>query len=179
MSDTTWKAAPGPIVLDGLYIGEHYDAREEQPGWDAPGFDDSAWQTVAQRKAPEGKLVAQNGPPDRVMEELKPVKIEKLGEGHYKLDFGQEISGWLHLKDVQGPEGQTIDIRYISESPMGANTYTMKGDGLESYHARFTWFVFREAEITGWPGELRPEQVTAEAVYSDVRTTGQFECSNP
>lgn len=179
VSDTTWKAAQGPIVLDGLYIGEHYDARKEQRDWDAPGFDDSAWQTAALRKAPEGKLVAQNGPADRVMEELKPVKIEKLGEGHYKLDFGQEISGWLHLKDVQGTEGQKIDIRYISESPMGANTYTMKGGAPESYHARFTWFVFREAEITGWPGELRPEQVTAEAVYSNVRTTGQFECSNP
>lgn len=179
VSDTTWKASRGPIVLDGLYIGEHYDARKEQPGWDAPGFDDSAWQPAALRKAPEGKLVAQNGPADRVMEELKPVKTERLGDGHYKLDFGQEISGWLHLKGVQGSPGQQIDIRYISESPMGANTYTMKGDGLESYHARFTWFVFREVEITGWPGELRPDQATAEAVYSNVRQTGEFECSNP
>ncbi len=34
-------------------------------------------------------------------------------------------------------------------------------------------------ELSGWPGELTPEQVTAEAVYSNVATTGRFECSNP
>jgi len=29
--------------------------------------------------------------PDRVMETLDPVKIEKLTDGRYKVDFGQEI----------------------------------------------------------------------------------------
>jgi len=33
-------------------------------------------------------------------------------------------------------------------------------------------------EITNWPGELKPEQIRAEAVYSDIETTGRFECSN-
>ena len=179
LSDGSWKASESAIVSDGVYSGEQYDARREQPGWCAPGFDDSAWQPVALRKAPEGKLVAQNGPADRVMERLEPVKIEKLGEGRYKVDFGQEISGWLHLKDVRGEPGQKIDIRYICESPVGSNSYTMKGGGPESYHTRFTWYVCREVELSGWPGELRPEQVTAEAVYSDVATTGCFECSNP
>lgn len=113
------------------------------------------------------------------MERLEPVKIEKLGDGRYKVDFGQEISGWLHLKDVRGESGQKIDIRYICESPVGSNSYTMKGGGPESYHTRFTWYVFREVELSGWPGELTPEQVTAEAVYSNVATTGRFECSNP
>jgi alpha-L-rhamnosidase len=55
----------------------------------------------------------------------------------------------------------------------------MKGDGPESYAARFTWFVFREVEISNWPGEMTAEQLVAEAVYSDVETTGHFECSNP
>ncbi len=74
--------------------------------------------------------------------------------------------------------GRKIDIKYICESPVGDNSYIMKGGSPESYSARFTWFVFREVEITNWPGELKPEQLRAEAVYTDIETTGKFECSN-
>ncbi|MDP4222956.1 MAG: family 78 glycoside hydrolase catalytic domain, partial [Bacteroidota bacterium] len=179
VSDQSWKASRGPITMDLIYDGEHYDARLEQPGCFSPGFNDSAWVNAALRKAPEGTLKAHMSPTDRVMESLAPVKIEKLGEGHFKLDFGQEISGWLHILNVSGEPGREIDIRYICESPVGANSYTMKGGGPESYSARFTWFVFREVEITNWPGELKPGQVRAEAAYSDIETTGKFECSNP
>ncbi|MCD9878423.1 alpha-L-rhamnosidase N-terminal domain-containing protein [Streptomyces guryensis] len=37
-----WRAGIGPVVASGLYEGETYDARLGQPGWSAPGFDDSA-----------------------------------------------------------------------------------------------------------------------------------------
>ena len=178
VSDASWKASKSAIVSDMIYAGEHYDARLEQPGWNTADFDDSLWEPVALRKAPEGKLVAQNAPADRVMERLKPVCIKKLGDGHFRVDFGQEISGWLHLHNVSGNAGQRIDIKYICESPVGANSYTLKGSGNESYHTRFTWYVFREVELKGWPGELNPDQLTAEAVYTNVATTGHFSCSN-
>jgi alpha-L-rhamnosidase len=54
----------------------------------------------------------------------------------------------------------------------------MSGTGSESYAARFTWFVFRYVEISNWPGELMAEQLRAEAVYTNVATTGKFETSN-
>ena len=178
VTDKSWKAGKSPIVMDLIYDGEHYDARLEQQGWNEPGFNDKSWKNAVPKKVPEGFLKAQMSPPDRVMESLKPQKIEKLGEGHYRIDFGEEISGWVRLRNFSGEKGRRIDIRYICESPVGDNSYTMKGDGPESYAARFTWFVFREVEISGWPGELKPEQLIAEAVYSDVRTTGRFECSD-
>jgi alpha-L-rhamnosidase len=178
VSDQSWKAAKGPIVMDLIYDGEHYDARLEKPGWCAPGFDDSGWEAAAARRAPEGVMKAQMSPPDRVMESLAPQKIEKLGEGHFRVDFGQEISGWLHLMNLVGENGRRIEIKYLCESPVGDNSYTMKGGGPESYATRFTWYVFREVEITNWPGELKPDQLRAEAVYSDIETTGKFECSN-
>ena len=43
----------------------------------------------------------------------------------------------------------------------GSNSYTLSGSGNESYAARFTWFVFRYAEITNWPGELTADQLRA------------------
>lgn len=178
LSDRSWKVSESPILLDLVYDGEHYDATKEQPGWCKPGFDDSAWQQAVLRKVPEGKMKAQMSPPDRVMESLKPVKMQKLGDGHFRVDFGQEISGWLHLLNVTGKKGNKIEIKYICESPVGDNSYTMKGGGPESYSARFTWFVFREVEITNWPGDLTENQIRAEAVYSDVETTGRFICSD-
>lgn len=178
VSDQTWKASKSAIVMDLVYDGEHYDARLEQPGWSATGFDDSKWEQVAIRKTPEGKMKAHMSPADKVMEKLRPVSIELLASGKFKVDFGQEISGWLRLLNVKGEAGRKIEIKYICESYMGANSYTLKGGDPEEYAARFTWFVFREAEITNWPGELKEENLLAEAVYSDVKTTGKFETSN-
>lgn len=178
VSDQTWKAAKSPILMDLIYDGEHYDARLEQQGWNEPAFDDSKWQNAVLRKAPEGKLRAQMSYSDKVMEVIPPVKIEKLGDGRYAVDFGQEISGWVHLMGMNGSAGQKIDIKYVHQTPVGDNSYTLKGNGNESYAARFTWFVFRNIEISGWPGELKPENLTAEAVYTYTETTGNFSSSN-
>lgn len=178
VSDQTWKAAKSPIIMDLIYEGEFYDARLEQPGWSSPGFNDTDWDVVAKREPPYGYLKAHMSQTDRVMESLEPVSVDRLGDGHYKVDFGQEISGWLHLINVSGEAGRKIEIKYICESPVGKNYYIMHGGSPESYSARFTWFVFREVEIINWPGDLSPDQLRAEAVYTNVETTGKFECSN-
>ncbi len=178
VSDQSWKASKSPITMDLIYDGEHYDARLEQPGWCSAGFDDTKWEQVAIRKTPEGKMKAHMSPTDKVMEKIKPVSIIKNRDGKYYVDFGQEISGWVRISDVEGDLGQVIDFEYICESTVGDNTYTLKGNGPESYAARFTWFVFRQVVVSNWPGNLSADQITAEAVYSDVKTTGKFESSN-
>ena len=89
VSDQSWKASKSAIVMDLVFDGEHYDARLEKPDWCTPGFDDSKWEQVALRKKPEGEMKAHMSPTDRVMEELKPQKIERLGDGKYRVDFGR------------------------------------------------------------------------------------------
>jgi alpha-L-rhamnosidase len=177
VSDQSWKASKSPIVMDLVYDGEHYDARLEQPGWCSPGFDDSTWEQAAIRKTPEGKMKAHMSPTDKVMERLKPVSIIKNADGKYYVDFGEEISGWIKIS-VKGDSGRVIDFDYICESPVGENTYTLKGGETETYAAHFTWFVFRVVVVSNWPGNLSADQITAEAVYSDVEITGKFESSN-
>lgn len=177
-SDPSWKVSRSAIVSNGIYSGETYDARLEQPGWCAPEKDTDGWQQAVLRRAPAGELQAQMAYSDKVMETLAPVKIEKLSNGNYKVDFGEEISGWVRLSNLRGEAGRKIEIKYICESPNGTNTYIMRGGDPESYAARFTWFVFREVEISGWPGELKDDQIAAEAVYTWMETTGNFDCSN-
>ncbi|WP_167615072.1 family 78 glycoside hydrolase catalytic domain [Maribellus sediminis] len=179
VSDETWKAGKSPILMDMVYYGEHYDARLEQPGWCSPGFDDSIWEQVTLRKAPEGELVAHTARPDKVVQQLQPVRLEKMYNGNYKVDFGEEISGWVRLKNVEGPAGHKVEIRYLSNSYSGDNSYIFSGNGKENYAARFNWFVFREVEIVNWPGILNPEQIVAEVVNTEIPETAEFETSNP
>ncbi len=175
---TDWKVSESPVVMDMVYFGEHYDARLEQPGWCKDGFDDSKWQNAAIRKAPEGKLVAHTALPDRVTQCYSPLSIMKTEKNSYILDFGLEISGRLRLNDVKGPAGNKIMIRYISNTYSGDNTLILKGGKPESYAARFNWFVFSKVEISGWPGELKKEQITAEAVNTAIEETATFETSD-
>ncbi len=183
VSDETWKAAKGPVVFNRIYEGEHYDARLEQPGWSTAGFDDHRWAPVVLRKAPGGLLQAQPAPTDRVMEVFKPLSISKLGEGRYRLAFKEEVAGWLRFR-VTGPAGQKVEVRWFAQDTTdkqdynGKNSYTLRGGGDETYAPRFTWFVFKEVELLGWPGELTPDMVQAEVVYTGVESTGRFACSN-
>lgn len=176
-SDTSWRTERSAIVSDQVFLGEHYDARREHDGWAEAGYDDSAWAEAAVKRAPCGKLIAQNGPADRITRRYEPVSIEKTETGAIRVVFPEEISGWVALKNIAAAAGQRIDIKYICESLVGTNSYTARGTGDESYHARFTWFVFSEVEITGLDS-LAADQVEAHAVNSDVEPSGEFITSN-
>jgi alpha-L-rhamnosidase len=178
LSDESWKAAESPIEMNMVYYGEVYDARKEQPGWCTPGFDDSGWEPVVSRKAPEGKMVAHTAYPDRVTERFQPISIEKKGEGHFVVDFGMEISGWVRLNHVEGPAGHRVGIAFNGNQYSGDNAYIFKGEGPENYAPRFNWFVFSGVEITNWPGDLKPGHLTAEAVNTYIEPSATFETSN-
>ena len=177
-SDTTWKAQRSPIIRDMVFYGEIYDARKEQNGWSEASFDDGAWPSAAQRQAPFGDLVAHTAHPDKITEQLKPVSIERLGNGHYKVDFGVEISGWVKLLNVKGPAGHTIDISFNGNLYSGDNTYICSGNGPATYAPRFNWFVFSGIEIKNWPGELTTDNLIAEAVNTYIEPSGKFETSD-
>ncbi len=178
VSDESWQAAKSPILMNMVYYGEDYDARKEIPGWNNVGFDASEWEQVEEKKAPEGELVAHTAYPDKITERLEPVALEKLGDGHYKVDFGVEISGWVRLNEVEGPAGHKVEITFNSNQYSGDNSYIFAGNGKENYAPRFNWFVFSGIEIKNWPGELKPEHLTAEAVNTYVEATANFETSN-
>ncbi len=181
VSDGSWLAHNGPITHDSMYDGEFYDARLEQPGWNAPGAVlDDGWQPAAMRKAPDGELRAHFYTSDRVMEEFEPKSITALEDGSLELDFGDYLTGWLHFRHIDAAPGDSIKVEYLCESAgNGPGIYVAKGTGDEEYSASFTWFCFDKVRISGYPGELLPENVTAEAVYADVEKTGSFACSNP
>ncbi len=178
ISDESWKIAKGPILKNMVYYGEIYDARKELDGWSTNDFDDSSWQNTVVKRAPGGELVAHTAYPDKVMETFQPVSIEKMENGDYQVDFGVEISGWVRLNNVDGPAGHQIDISFNGNLYSGENSYICDGNGPGNYAPRFNWFVFSGIEVKNWPGELSPEHLTAEAVYTEVHESATFQTSN-
>jgi alpha-L-rhamnosidase len=111
VTDESWKVGNGPILRNSVYLGEVYDTRKEQPGWDRPGFDDSGWPQAARATEPLGPLQAQSAPPIRVTRTLKPVKLTEPKPGVWIFDLGQNFAGWARLR-VQGPSGTRVRLRY-------------------------------------------------------------------
>jgi alpha-L-rhamnosidase len=55
----------------------------------------------------------------------------------------------------------------------------VKGGAEEIFEPHFTWQGFRYLKIEGYPGEIKPENFEAVALYSDMEPTGTFTSSNP
>jgi len=178
ISDKSWKAAKSAIISDLVYDGEIYDARQEQPNWSKATFNDSQWENVINRNAPSGKMSAHTAPTDKITKVYQPTKIEKLANGNYKVSFPEEISGWVRLKNVSAPAGHTIKITFNANLYSGENTYTFSGKPNATYAPRFNWFVFSGVEISNWKGELKPENIQAEAVNTEAKESATFETSN-
>ncbi|MGM1063824.1 family 78 glycoside hydrolase catalytic domain [Saccharothrix sp. Mg75] len=189
-TDGSWRAGTGGLVSAGLYEGEHFDARLEPVGWDAPGFDDSAWGPVEAVERDPATLVAPTGPPVRRTRLLAPVSVTPKGDGRFLLDFGQNLVGRLRVR-VTGGAGREITLRHAEvledgelcvrplRGAVSVDRYAPRGDGAEEWEPRFTFHGFRYAEVSGWPGDLVPADVTAVVCHTDMRRTGWFACSDP
>ncbi|MGC9349195.1 MAG: family 78 glycoside hydrolase catalytic domain [Anaerolineae bacterium] len=192
VSDDQWRASPGAIVYADIQMGERYDARRENPGWDAPGFDAETWQSViVDDLAPDVALVGQPDQPMRVTEETHPIEIRERGSDRYIVDMGQNMVGWVRLR-VAGPTGTEVRLRYGEvlepdgslhtanlRSARATDFYVLKGDGEEVFEPHFTYHGFRYVEVKGYPGELGPDALTGRVMHNDMDQTGAFECSNP
>ena len=127
-------------------------------------------------------------------EQFTPI-ITKAPNGKWILNFGQNIAGYisfriqakkdqrLHFRfgEMLDPEGNLTqkNIQCVMKdhvTPLQQIVYTCK-DGLNEYKTAFAVFGFQYAEVDT-DLELKPEDITAIAVYSDIEQTGFFESSN-
>lgn len=168
ITDTSWKVRESAIRWNGVYTGELLDA----------SFEPGEWTSAVLKDAPDGKLRAQTMHGDRIIATLSPVSLTRCTDGKYLVDFGREITGWIRFNGIEGNKGDTLKVDYICESKQGVQRYVFSGNGRESCAPKFTWFAFSKAEISG-VDNLKPENLTAEFISSDVRENSVFECSDP
>ena len=191
LSDGTWKATQGAIRRSDIYMGEYYDSRLDPGNFSDPGYDDSAWDYA---EVPEFKFTRNTflkpvvNPPIVVKHTFVPQLVRKEGNS-WLYDVSQNISGVLRCV-FSGTRGTKIIIRHgellvdgklYTENLRKAectDTYILSGTGDECYRPIFTFHGFRYAEITVL-GSAEVKQVTAEVMYTDLRATGSFSCSDP
>ncbi|HKP08476.1 MAG TPA: family 78 glycoside hydrolase catalytic domain [Microbacterium sp.] len=187
-----WSWAPSPIVATGLYEGETHDARQELTGWDAPGYDVTGW-SPADVLAPESfgaVLEAPTGPPVRVIESLKPVKVVRRADGRILLDFGQNIAGRLRVSFRARP-GAAVELHHaevledgeLSTRPLRSATsvdrYLPARAGAVDWSPRFAIHGFRYAEIRGLDTLDDLDAVVALVIHSDMTRSGWFDTDDP
>jgi alpha-L-rhamnosidase len=206
-TDQSWQAAPGPVIQNNVYLGETYDARLEQPGWNKEPKGGADWKQVELVNGPAGVLSAQLQQPIRITKLIRPVKVIERAKDTFIIDMGQNFAGVARIK-TRGPAGTRINLRLgedlwpdgslnymttvatqikkggISGGPGAPETawqqdsYILKGQGTETWNPRFTFHGFRYVEITGWPGKPTLEDIAGLRMNTDLPLNGDFACSN-
>jgi alpha-L-rhamnosidase len=190
VSDGTWKVAPSAMLMSEIYDGEIYDARLAQKDWTSPAFNDATWSPVAVKEFDKKNLFASNHELIKAHENIQPIKILTTPKGEQVLDFGQNLVGFVRMK-ISGKAGDKIVLSHSEAMAKDGNlyfanlrnaksedTYLIKGDGEETYQPTFTFHGFRYVRVAGIAAPLKAENFTAIAIYSDIKPTGSFECSN-
>jgi len=161
ISDQSWKWDAGPVTYSSIYGGEDYNAMLEQEGWDMPEFDDSGWMNVVELSSADLELFAEQDYPVKIIDLIGIKSISEIAhKNSYLVDFGQNASGIIEVK-LKGNRGDTVKFipAELKRGDYTANqrstgrpyylVYVLKGDGIETWSPRFTYFGFRYVEVEG------------------------------
>lgn len=193
-SDTSFKWAQSPITFDDLRCGEYYDARLEQPGWNEPGFDDSAWQNVSLAETPKGEPQICKAEPIQTIREIYPVS-KVISDGRLLFDFGINTTGVCRLK-YKGQPGQVITLWHgetlVGDTFYNRNIYVPGFDGNlaqkdilicsgneDVFEPRFTFHGFRYVFVEGiYPYDVAEDFLVLQQMSSGLKQSGSFICSD-
>jgi alpha-L-rhamnosidase len=182
----------GPITAQAIYYGETFDARRGEPNWCAPELPSSkwTWQAAQLQGVSAIALTARFSPPVRETEQLRPISRREVRPGVFLYDLGQNMVGWARLK-ISATPGKEIMLRFAEMLEPDGNihtanlrrahataTYIARGEGVETWEPRFTFFGFRYVELSG-VAQPMDDAITGIVLHSDLPRIGFFECSNP
>ena len=175
----------GPIRLADMKDGEVVDLRCRP-----------SYRGYAQETGYDGIVCASNNVPVREQERFSSPEILHCPDGQIVLDFGQNIAGYMEAS-VCGPAGHTCRMTFGEKLDANGNftvaniawkseydkchfqTNDITCDGERHvYKPKFTVMGFRYVLLRDWPEEVKKENFTAIAVYSDMDTTFRFDSSD-
>jgi alpha-L-rhamnosidase len=190
-SDESWKSSEGPVRYSEIYNGEIYDAQKEKKEWLSKGYNDQHWSMVNVIPGGTEKVISTYNETIRKKETFTPKQIITTPKGETVIDFGQNLVGWVRIKG-KAPAGKVLQWKHFEVLDKNGNvymnnmrvaqvntTYTFNGSGMEEYTPSFTFYGFRYLWIDKGAELVSDITFEAEALYSDMKMTGKFECSDP
>ena len=83
---------------------------------------------------------------------------------------------------MKGQAGDTVKLRFISDEGLSygqEDMYILRGGQEEKWEPKFTWHAFKKVEVIATQGvEISKQSIRVKSIYTDIRNTGSFECSN-
>jgi len=182
VSDESWLISTnGPIGANNEYDGEECDARKGMTDWQPAQFVEPGAPVIS----------AQMIEPMMSTERLQPKTVNRLMNGVYIFDMGQNMVGRCRLR-ATGPAGTKITLRHAEtlnedgtlytnnlRTAKATDTFILKGGGEEVLEAKFTYHGFRFVELAGFPGEPALTNIEGHVIHDGLGDAGHFACSNP
>ena len=176
-TDDSWTVKRSNIIFSNLYDGEYQDDTLEPMQEEQAVLCD----------APEGILSDRMSLPVKMSENFKPVELIHTPAGEEVFDLGQEFAGIFTLR-VQEAKGTKIRIQtgevlqnenfYNGNLRSAKSEYIYISDGKEHLlMPHFTYFGYRYVKVEGVQN-LKKEDFTGIALYSEMKETGQLETGN-
>lgn len=177
-TDKSWNVSTTALVSSEIYNGEICDLRSKPKHFaceELPLF---------------AKLICPEAPPVKVIERIEPKQTSNVRSGVIVLDFGQNMTGRISIRNIQKPPGWTITIRHaeilqgdqIEVRPLrtarAKDILICDGSKIREWHPKHTFHGFRYVEITGLDAACLEGCVVADVMHTDMARTGWFSCSN-
>ncbi|MHC6591281.1 alpha-L-rhamnosidase [Arthrobacter sp. C152] len=205
-TDASWLVSATEIVGADLMAGQRVDFRTPDGGGApsagcAPKARPAVVRPAVVRPGSFAQLTGPLAPPTRITQELVPVSITRLPNGHQVVDFGQNLHGWVRLTTLGAP-GETVTLEYgealgkdgdVDRSHLRPHDFRTPGAFLDAgqvdsvissgaagevFEPRHTTHGFRYVSIHGLKQDLRPADIKACLVRTDLERIGTFRCSD-
>jgi alpha-L-rhamnosidase len=118
------------------------------------------------------------------------VSIFKAPNGDTLVDFGQNLTGYFEFS-VKAKKGDRVEFTVCEELDKYGNFYNENyrdakarfeyicNDGENTYKPRLAFWGFRYMRVDSFPTEIKPENIKAIVVHSDMKRTGYLDSSSP
>ncbi len=194
-TNSSWQAADGPYLADGIYNGEVYDAAQKIHGWNNPDRKLAQLVDAKIAKAPAGRLTTQLMPPCEVIERLAPVYIREPKPQVFVVKFPQNMSGWVTLT-AKGRPGVPVVLQYAelikqnglvnqapissqaSAGPFQTDVYIPANSNPFTYHPDFAYNGFQYVQISGLAAKNDILRIRADFIHTVFHRSGTFWSSN-
>ena len=179
ISDESWRARYSRTVFNHIYDGETADLTIKEP----------EELRVKVFTHPKSVLIPAEGERIREREIFSSPKLIITPKGEKVLDFGQEVTGYVEFT-AREKAGAKIRIRHFETLDKEGCVYTANlrsakqevnvvcPGGEFTFKPRFTFYGFRYIAVEGVENP-DPADFKAISVYSDIKRTSTFECSDP
>lgn len=180
VTDGDWQATQdGPLGKNDFMAGEEYDATRTLSGM----------HTVTAENFGYDNLICVDTVPVTPHETFAAKWVD-TPNGEKVLDFGQNLVGYVRM-NFEGTAGRQITLTHGEVLDKDGN-FTLANfqnpavatkqevhyicmDGRNTYHPTKTYMGFRYVKVDA-DFDVKPEYFTAVAIYSDMRTTAEFDC---